>query len=129
MKAGLHPQRGMGIYGLISLLVLFAFLALVVMRLFPVYLNQFKIETHINEIASNPDTRHMSKKEIRTTISKRFEIDGVEYINVKDDIEIVVEGKRKEKTIRVNYEARVKLFYNLSIVGEFRDFEAKVVAP
>ena len=127
MKASMHHQRGMGVYSVIMLLMLLAFLSVIILRLFPIYLNQFKIETHIKELASNPATHNMSKREIRETLGKRFSVDGVEYINLKDDIEIAVEGKNKEKVIRVDYEARVKLFYNLSIVGEFKDFEARVV--
>lgn len=127
MMKGLKQQRGMGLYSIAMLFVLLAFLTLIILRLFPIYLNNFKIETHITEIASNPETLQMSKGEIRETLGKRFAVDGVEYINLRENIKIETSGKMKEKTIKVDYEAKVKLFYNLSIIAEFRDFEAKVV--
>ena len=127
MMKGLKQQRGMGLYSIAGLFVLLAFLTLIILRLFPIYLNNFKIETHITEIASNPETLQMSKGEIRETLGKRFAVDGVEYINLRENIKIETSGKMKEKTIKVDYEAKVKLFYNLSIIAEFRDFEAKVV--
>ena len=124
---GLRQQRGMGLYSIAMLLVLIAFLSVIIIRLFPMYLNNFKIETHITEIANNPETHQMSKAEIRETLGKRFAVDGVEHINLRENIKIETSGKMKDKTIKVDYEAKVKLFYNLSVIAEFRDFEAKVV--
>lgn len=127
MRAGISKQKGWGLWSFALLLVGIAFLAVVILRLMPIYLNHFKIVTHINEIAQNEATNDMSKGEIRESIEKRFSIDNVDYINPRKDIEIVTDKKNK-KTIKVNYEARVEFIYNLSVVGEFKDIEVQVIS-
>ena len=125
MKAGISKEKGWGLWSFALLLVGIAFAAVVVLRLMPIYLNHFKIVTHINEIAQNEETNDMSKGEIRETIEKRFGIDNVEFIDPRKDIEIVSD-KKNQKTIKVNYEAKVKFIYNLSVIGEFKDLEVQV---
>jgi maltodextrin utilization protein YvdJ len=127
MKSGLRYQQGFGLWSMALFFVLLAFVSLVVIRVFPMYLNHFKVTTHINELANSPDTDAMTKGEIRETIEKRFAVDNVDYIDTKNDIVITVEGKNQQKTIAVNYEARVDLFYNLALVGKFNDIKVEVV--
>ena len=127
MRAGLSKQKGWGLWSFALLLVGIAFLAVVVLRLLPIYINHFKIMTHINEIAQNEESVDMTKGEIRESIGKRFGIDSVEYIDPRKDIEIVSD-KKNNKTIKINYEARVQFIYNLSVIGEFKDIEVQVTS-
>lgn len=122
-----RPADGMTLWSMAFVLVLIAFLSLTVIRLFPIYLNHFKVMTHLKEMAANPETDAMSKTEIKDALAKRFQVDGVEYVDLKEDLEIIVEGRDQQKTFLLNYEARVPFYSNLSVVGEFYDIKVEVV--
>ncbi len=121
-------QQGMGLLSLLALLAILGFLSIMLLRIFPIYLNHFKITTHITEIATNPETHSMSRQEIKNLIGKRFQVDNVDYIDIKKDIEITSD-KKKQRTITVNYEARVDLFYNLALIAKFDNLTREVVKP
>jgi hypothetical protein len=77
-------QRGVTAIGWLILLIPFAILIYAGIRLTPVYLNYMKVARALNELGdefrgggANPDA-------IRSSIRKHFQIDEVDYPQVKD---------------------------------------------
>ncbi|EKF73937.1 hypothetical protein A11A3_11287 [Alcanivorax hongdengensis A-11-3] len=75
------------------------------------------ISTAINSVLNDSRTAMMSPSEIRTSIDKRFTINQVDAIK-SDDLVISREGSML--TIATDYEVREPLFYNVSVVMDFK---------
>ncbi len=116
----IHGQRGLGIFGLIFLLALIGFVALVVIKCMPLYLNQMTLARDLREVARQVNTSgsDVSIPELQRDIEKRFDIDYISQVEAKD---IKVGNTDKGLVMSYDYEARVLLFYNIFIVIHFAD--------
>ncbi len=116
----IHGQRGLGIFGLIFLLALIGFVALVVIKCTPLYLNQMTLARDLREVARQVNTSgsDVSIPELQRDIEKRFDIDYINQVEAKD---IKVGNTDKGLVMSYDYEARVSLFYNIFIVIHFAD--------
>lgn len=113
-------QRGMTYLGMMFLMVVIAFFAVIVIKVVPVYLENYKVKSSLTSLASDPggDLAKMSNADLEKRLLARFDINDVEHVT-KDDITI-----RKEDgntVIEVDYEARVPLFMNIDLVARFPD--------
>jgi hypothetical protein len=113
-------QRGISAFGLMMLAVLIAFGGLVGLKLFPVYMESMKIDNALKGVIEDPDISSQSRKDIRLSISKRLDIDGItriHYNNFPEYGEITKEGDNV--TINITYRAETPLFGNLALVADF----------
>jgi len=115
----LRQQQGVTGITMIVIAGLAIFFALIAMRLFPVYLEHFKVVNHLQSMAEQSGTAKMSDGEIRTALLRRFDIDDVEHVT-KD--EIFIEHPDKHTTvIAVEYEVRTPAFGNVEMLISFND--------
>ena len=115
-------QRGMSFVGVMALIVLIGFGALVGLKLFPIYMESFKIDTALQSVIEDPAVGNQSKHDIKMAVLRRFDIDDVRRIterNWKDHLQITKDRAGKV-VIRVDYEADTSLFANLSLVAHFQ---------
>lgn len=113
-------QRGMTFWMLLFVLVVLGIAFLVALKLFPVYLESFKIDQVIESVTQDPGIGDRSRKEIVDTLVKRFDIDDVRRItesNLKNYVDVEKTGRRVK--ITVEYRAEVHLVGNLSLVADF----------
>ena len=98
-------------------LVLLSFFVLIVVTLWPVYMENFSVNSHLDRLAKDSQVKSMTRTEIFKTLQKRFGIDDVK--NVKnEDITITGEpGNGYE--IEVDYEVRKKFIGNVDLVIYF----------
>jgi hypothetical protein len=111
-----RQQRGMTFWGLLFVLGVIAFFTFLTFKLFPVYLQDFKVKAAMDGLARNPDISHMTKSEMVESLKRRFQIDDVEEV---DPATIVVEVRGRTKAIRLRYERVVPLAFNISALLEF----------
>ncbi len=115
----LHHQRGLTGISVILILALIAFFSLLAIRLFPVYLEHFKVSSHLENLAAEENTGKLSDKEIRNTLTKRFDIDDVENVHPED---IFIERPDRDTLIiAIEYEVRTPAFGNVDMVIGFID--------
>jgi hypothetical protein len=119
----LQRQKGITAISLVALLILFGFLALIALRLVPIYLDHFKVVSHLKSLAESEETANMSPDEIAKTYFKRLDIDDVTDVQ-RDDF-FVDQGEGGGKVLAVEYEVRRPVFGNVSVVVSFVD-EAEV---
>lgn len=119
MKAK-HAQRGITLIGLIFLLALIGFVALVVVKCLPLYLNQMTIARDLHEVAKQVNTSgsEIDVAEVRREVERRWDIDYVSQLEPKD---IKIGNTEKGMTMSYDYEARAHLFYNIFIVIHFAE--------
>jgi hypothetical protein len=116
-----HGQRGLGIFGLIFLLGLIGFVALVVIKCMPLYLNQMTIARDLHEVAKQVSSSgsEIDVTDVRRDIERRWDIDYVNQLEPKD----IKVGNTPQGVMAMSYdyEARAHLFYNIFIVIHFSE--------
>jgi Tfp pilus assembly major pilin PilA len=77
-------QRGMTVIGMLLLLIVIAFAALIAMKVVPMYIEYYTIKSTIESIRKEPQLAQMSPADIHNAIQKRFDIGYVERLNARD---------------------------------------------
>jgi len=115
-----NRQRGLSFLGLIALVGMLGFAAVIGLKLIPVYLDSWKIDTIMTAVISEPGVNEQSRQEVIESMLKRLDIDavdGVNYSNYKGQLTVT---KRKNNiTINVNYDVITPLIGNLSLLAVF----------
>ncbi|MBA2591638.1 MAG: DUF4845 domain-containing protein [Gammaproteobacteria bacterium] len=112
-------QRGVTLIGFFVVCVLVGFMALVVMKLFPLYNESFKVRAALEAIASQPDIAQKTAHEIRTLVMRNFEVSDVDRFTdatIKNALSVKRDPSGRQRLVRMAYEARAPLFGNLDVV-------------
>jgi hypothetical protein len=112
-------QRGFTLIGFLVVCVLVGFAALVVMRLFPLYNESFKVRAALEAVASQPDIAQKTTHEIRTLVMRNFEVSDVDRftdVTLKNALSVKRDPSGKQRVLRMAYEAPGPLFGNLDVV-------------
>lgn len=119
MKHGKN-ESGMTFISFIFLMVILGFLALFGLKLIPIFLESWKIDTGLKAVIEEPGVSTTSRREIRESLLKRWDIDGVTRINHHTFEQYVDIAKdRGQVAINVEYEAETPLVGNLTLVANF----------
>lgn len=113
-------QRGMTFWMLLFVLVVLGIAFFIGLKLFPIYLESFKVSRAIESVAKDPGVGDRSRAEIVDSLVKRFDIDDVTRITertFKDYVEVDKKGRRV--VITVDYRAEAHLVGNVSLVVDF----------
>jgi hypothetical protein len=106
-------------WGFLSLTVLFLAFILLVLKLLPPYLEDAKVATAVENVAKQPGSAGLGRKEIEQAIERRFEIDDVTRVNLAEHLSIERGEKGQGNVIRIQYEVVVPLVYNMSALLQF----------
>lgn len=117
-RASPARQRGLGILGLLFVFGIIGFFAIIATKTLPIYLNQMKVATSMNKVASDVGNANADPREIRKDLQRYWDIDDIRYLTVP---EVKVKRTDQGRFISYEYEARERLFYNIYIVIEFAD--------
>lgn len=114
-------QRGMTMWGMAMVVALIVFFTLLGLNLLPPYLENLKVQTALRNVAAQASGNSMSPEEVAEGLRKRFEIENIDQtIDLRKALKIESRGQSK-KAIRIVYEVRVPLVYNLSALIEFNN--------
>ena len=109
-------QQGLTLMSFVIVLVVVAFFAVVVMKLFPMYSEYNNLKGVMNAFAAQPNSATMTPAQIHSDLNRRFNIAYIESVQ-KEHIKIRRTGRITE--LNIAYEVRKPLFFNLDIVGKF----------
>ena len=112
-----HTQRGMSSVGFIIVLALIGLFVLVTLKLFPAYMEGFKVTAAMESIKSQPGIGEKSKGEVIDMLMKRLDVDDVD--NVKPGNIAVRPRDGGGLLLGVKHETRGTLFGNLDFVVRF----------
>jgi Tfp pilus assembly major pilin PilA len=113
-------QRGLSFLGLIVLVGVLGFSAVIGLKLIPIYMESWKIDGIMNAVISEPGVKDQSRQEVIEAMLKRLDIDAVEAVNYTNWKDKITVAKRKNSvTINVNYEIITPLMGNLSLLAVF----------
>lgn len=111
-------QLGLGWFGMLFVLGTIALVAIIVVKTLPIYMNQMKIASSVNKVASDPENGQLEVSQLRKNLARFWEIENIDYLDPK---EVNVKRTEAGRFLSYEYEARESLFYNISIVLEFAD--------
>ncbi len=112
-------QQGMTAIGWLLVLMVGGFFVLLVLKLGPIYMENYTIKTALMALKNEPGVEKQSSKDIRQALMSRLDINYVTTLP-KDAIDI----SRKtggNKWVDITYEVREHLFYNVDVVLSFSD--------
>jgi hypothetical protein len=109
-------QRGMSTVGIIAMMGLFGFLLVGLFTLFPMYYDNFKLQSALEAVQNDDTIDPKSKPAIWESLKKRLYINNVRSIR-KDHVKMI--RKDGKTTITVSYEARDAFVGNLFIGATF----------
>ena len=109
-------QAGMTTLGLVILVAFVGVFAFAGIRLTPVYLNYMKVVGVVDGVAAELDGANATRADIRSSISRRFDIESVGEITAKDvKVSKVAEGHE----IAATYSHKAPFIANVSFMVDF----------
>ena len=116
----IEQQKGWTLWSLIFVIGVLILFTYVGFQLVPVYTTNSNIQKAMQLSLDNLSSNKISRAAIRKTIDAQLYLDGThELLDYKNDLE--VKRTQRELIVQVNYERRVELFYNLSLVATFEN--------
>lgn len=109
-------QAGMTTLGLIILVAFVGLFAFAGIRLTPVYLNYMKVAGVVDGVADEFDGANASRAAIRSSISRRFDIESVAVITAKD---VMVTKVAEGHEVAATYSHEAPFIANVSFLVNF----------
>ena len=109
-------QAGITTLGLVILAAFVGLFAFAGIRLSPVYLNYMKIVGVVDGVRDEFDGTGASRAQIRSSISRRFDIESVGIITAKDVKVLKVDGGHE---VAATYSHKAPFIANISFVVDF----------
>ncbi len=98
------------------ILALCGFVLIIVVKLFPVYLESFKVNSALQGLTSDSRVEGASDAKVKELILKKLQVDDVDHLTNKD-IQIVKQGAKRQ--VSIDYERRVSMMGNVDAVVAF----------
>lgn len=112
-------QRGMTLISWMLVIGIAIFIGMVGIKSLPVYMNHYKVISILKNIAGQPGAADQTPRDISKSLEKRFDIDMVKHVTHKD---VKVTGQPgNPRTMVLDYEVRVHMFYNVDAVYSFSE--------
>jgi Domain of unknown function (DUF4845) len=112
-------QQGYTLITLIFMLGIFAFFVLLGLKIGPIYLDHSKVVSGLAAVEKTVDVETLSESEVRTLLSKRFDLNYVKQATLQD-VKITKRGSYLK--VDIEYEVVEKIAGNLSVLVQFHDF-------
>ena len=112
----MYKQRGAGLSGLFLWSFVLFFVAVLGMKLVPVYIENAAIKKTLIAIANDHVLQNGTKAEIRTSFNKRAQIDD---ISVVDEGDIEFNKENGQVVLSIIYSVKTPLFANISLYFDF----------
>jgi len=118
-QKSLQSQQGLTLISWIFVLIIVAFCGIFAFRVVPMYSENVYVQNALKSLAE-PGTKvsEMSDSEIRKKLSNFYSVNNVRSEGAQD---IVIERKSNSVIVKIDYEARANLFYNIDIVMSFQN--------
>lgn len=124
IHCGRRRQKGVSLLGLLVVLILGAFVAMLGLRVIPIYLESMTVASVVDDVAGNPELSGARPGEVRSALMRQLQVNSIDKLGRND---ISVERSGEGVTIVVAYERRFPLIANLDGVASFR--EEALVSP
>jgi hypothetical protein len=108
-------QRGITLSGMIMGCIILGVVALIGMKLWPVYNEKFKVDVAMDKLASSPEGVRLGRVAMARILEKQFDVNGLDTIDPRKLPKMLkvdrIKGGGKQVTLA--YEIRGQLFGDL----------------
>ncbi|HXH04389.1 MAG TPA: DUF4845 domain-containing protein [Candidatus Competibacteraceae bacterium] len=111
-------QRGISTIGALLVFIVLGALALLAMKIVPIYIDYFTVRGTIKNVGSDPELSSMSKIDLANAIQRRFDIGYVDKLKAKD---LKIREENRALVVELDYEDRRTIVSNVDIVVHFQD--------
>ena len=120
----LSKQKGLASLNTVVTIAILGFFLICGFTMLPMYIDNWTVKSALTAVQSDPAVPTMSKSEIRSLLTKKFNVNMVDAVNAKD---VKIERTKDSLIISANYEVRSNLMANIDVVAVFDDNQ--VVVP
>jgi len=113
-----HRQQGLSFVGWMAVVAIFGFLILSFFKVFPIYNENFAIQSVLSRLAEDEKIDVKSKRAIWDTLIKRLRVNEVYSIKPEN---VTIERKDGKTTVTITYETRRPYISDLFIGGNFTE--------
>jgi len=118
--SSISRQEGWTMWSLMFILGVIALFAYIGLQLFPIYTTNANVENAMKVAIDNLDKSKVNRAAIVRTLNNQLYLDGADsLLDYKNDLEI--KRTQRELIVNINYERKVHLFFNLSLVATFEN--------
>ena len=114
----LRRPKGMSMLGLVFVVMIVASVVTLALRLGPHYIDFRTIDSVMQGLPAT-QIHQMSKSEIREMLLKRYKINNIRDLNLREVV--AIERKKDQTDIVVDYEIREPLVYNVDALLTFSE--------
>ncbi|MCX4025493.1 DUF4845 domain-containing protein [Endozoicomonas sp. SM1973] len=111
-------QLGLTAFGWFLALCVGGFVVVTVMKLAPIYIDNYAIQNIFDSLDDRPDIAKASPRKVRDYISKGFTTNMIRDVHIKD---VVVKKEGGFLTASLKYEKREHLVKNIDLVLTFEN--------
>ena len=123
MQKKIHSkQQGITFIGLVLVIAVVVFLAIIVMKVVPAYIEFSSVKNAIKFIAKDAAFASMSKKEIANAFDKSA---STGYITVIKGADLIIEKNATGNVVTADYQVTLPIVANASILLDFNATSAK----
>ncbi len=119
-----HTQKGITLASLAFYLGLLAFAVFTGLKLFPVYMEAFAIESSVKSLETDKNQQYSGALSVQGALMKRLSFNNVESVT-REDVSVV--RKDNQYLVSVEYENRIPYMFNIDLVLFF-NYSAEVPA-
>ncbi len=113
----LATQRGITALSILLAIVLGGLAVLLLLKIAPVYIEWYSVNNAFGSLKEDLELRAKSAPEIQTLLKKRFELNDIHSVNLREDVQIKKTGSHL--LIELKYEVVTPLFSNISLLFNF----------
>jgi Domain of unknown function (DUF4845) len=118
MKRYRSGQTGLTFLSVLVILGLIAFFTLLILKIGPIYLDNYKVKTVLASLESEPNLASESTRKVRSLLMRRFDINMVEHVKKKD---IAIKKRDGVLTVEIDYEVIEPIIGNIDVLVYFDD--------
>lgn len=113
-----YDQGGAGLLTLVVLAAVIGFVALVIIKLAPVYMENFQVRSVLQSLTQEPEITRATRTEVHKLVMRRFDVNDIRNVPPKA---VRVKTQPGHVEVGIVYEVRVPLIANLDVVAKFND--------
>ena len=114
----MRRQRGYGLWSWLLILCLVGVAAIAGLRIAPIYIDYYTVVKIVNNVYTDDDLNRQSPRELHGLLNKRFRTNNLWDMKSEDTVEIR-RDREHGMLMRVKYEIRSPLIYNLDVIASF----------
>jgi hypothetical protein len=108
-------QRGITLIGFVIVLALAGFALFIGAKLFPMYSEYMAVKAAMLQVRNTPGSARMNPDQVWNVLTRAFEVSYVDSVS-RQDVQLV---RQNGYVLRIAYEVRKPLVYNLDVVAKF----------